>query len=78
MISIIETRIEKHKQALEVLDAIDSYEILLEQYEKELLKFKPATFIFIESKEDLIGEILDTKEKIKKLEDKYIVINEAF
>ena len=78
MISNTETRIEKHKNAIEVLDAVHGYELLLESYEKELLRFQPATFIFIDSKEELIGEILDTKEKIKKLEDKYIVINEAF
>jgi len=78
MISNTETRIEKHRRAIEVLEAVNSYELLLEQYDKELLGFKPATFIYIESKEELIGEILETKEKIKKLEDKYIVINEAF
>ena len=78
MISNTETRIQKHKNAIEVLEYVHSYELLLESYEKELLRFEPATFMYIDAKEDLIGQMLDAKENITKLEDKYIVINEAF
>lgn len=78
MISNTMTRIEKHRRSIEMLYSIHSYELLLEAYEKESLCFKPTSFTFIDNIEELRGEILDFKDKIKKLEDRYIVANESF
>jgi len=75
-----EERIVKHKLALEILGAIDSEELLLEDYEKSALAFvpNPCFFLKIETAEDLDREIENSKEKIKKLEDRYIIVNESF
>lgn len=78
MILHTEDRIKSHAGAIEILEAITSYETLLEAYEKELLGFQLTSFIFIDSREELVGEILDVKEKIKKLETRYLVKKESF